>query len=166
MKVEDIIKIIEALGKTELTEFYLESHDFVLKMGKGTTNNYGQVEKAEKRQPLEAVNKKELFLEEINDKNKMGENLKENILKENVKENLVKITSPMVGTFYKAPSPDSPPFVQEGDTVKKGDTLCIIEAMKLMNEIESTENGRIVKVLVENGELVEYGQTLFLIEPV
>ncbi|SES75474.1 acetyl-CoA carboxylase biotin carboxyl carrier protein [Anaerobranca gottschalkii] len=161
MKVEDIIKIIEALGKAELTEFYLESHDFVLKMGKGTANNYEQIEKGEKRGLVEAVEKKELPLEGRNNIDKFKE-----VPKENNKENLVKITSPMVGTFYKAPSPDSPPFVQEGDMVKKGDTLCIIEAMKLMNEIESTENGKVVKVLVENGELVEYGQTLFLIEPV
>ncbi|MGB9863755.1 MAG: acetyl-CoA carboxylase biotin carboxyl carrier protein [Candidatus Saccharicenans sp.] len=74
------------------------------------------------------------------------------------------ITSPMVGTFYRAPSPTSPPFVDIGDKVKKGQTLCIIEAMKLMNEIESDVSGVVVDILVENGKPVEYGQKLFAIK--
>ncbi len=74
------------------------------------------------------------------------------------------ICAPMVGTFYRAPSPNSPPFVAEGDEVKIGQSLCIIEAMKLMNEIEAEETGRITQILVENGEVVEYGQRLFLLE--
>ena len=77
----------------------------------------------------------------------------------------VTIEAPMVGTFYRAPSPNVEPYVQEGDVVKEGQILCIIEAMKLMNEIESKAAGRIVKILVENGHGVEYGQPLFLIEP-
>lgn len=71
------------------------------------------------------------------------------------------IKSPIVGTFYAAPSPEAPPFVKEGQTVKRGQVLCIIEAMKMMNEIESETDGVISKVLVSNGELVEYGQALF-----
>jgi acetyl-CoA carboxylase biotin carboxyl carrier protein len=78
---------------------------------------------------------------------------------------LVTIESPMVGTFYRAPSPNAEPYVREGDPVKEGQVLCIVEAMKLMNEIESKTAGRIVKVLVDNGHAVEYGQPLFLIEP-
>jgi acetyl-CoA carboxylase biotin carboxyl carrier protein len=73
------------------------------------------------------------------------------------------INSPMVGTFYRSSSPDAPPFVQVGDTVSIGTTLCIVEAMKLMNEIESDVAGTVVKVLVENGKPVEYNQPLFLI---
>lgn len=76
-----------------------------------------------------------------------------------------KVTSPFVGTFYRSPSPTDPPFAEVGQTVKKGDTLCIIEAMKLMNEIESEYNGKIVEILVENGKPVEFGQPLFVIEP-
>jgi acetyl-CoA carboxylase biotin carboxyl carrier protein len=79
--------------------------------------------------------------------------------------NLVKIEAPMVGTFYRAPAPDAAPFVQEGDVVKDGQVLCIIEAMKLMNEIEAKVAGRIARVLVENGQPVEFGQPLFLIDP-
>ncbi len=70
----------------------------------------------------------------------------------------------MVGTFYRASSPTADPYVREGDLVKEGEVLCIIEAMKLMNEIEARVGGRIAKVLVENGQAVEYGQGLFLIE--
>ena len=72
--------------------------------------------------------------------------------------------SPMVGTFYRAPSPSSPAFVEVGQTVKAGDTLCIIEAMKLMNEIEAEKSGVIKEILVENGTPVEYGEPLFIIE--
>src|SRR5262245_43839300 len=79
--------------------------------------------------------------------------------------NQVVITSPMVGTFYRAPAPDAEPYVEVGDVVEVGQTVCIVEAMKLMNEIESEVKGRIVRILVENAQPVEYGQKLFLIEP-
>ncbi|MBI2618914.1 MAG: acetyl-CoA carboxylase biotin carboxyl carrier protein [Ignavibacteriales bacterium] len=75
------------------------------------------------------------------------------------------IRSPIVGTFYRAPSPDADPYVEPGQTVKPGDVLCIVEAMKLMNEIESDIAGKVVKILVDNAKPVEYNQVLFLIEP-
>jgi len=78
---------------------------------------------------------------------------------------LLTIEAPMVGTFYRAPKPDAPPFVSEGDVVKEGQVICIVEAMKLMNEIESKVAGRIAKVVVENGQPVEFGQPLFLVDP-
>ena len=84
---------------------------------------------------------------------------------EQPKTNQIKVTSPIVGTFYRSSSPDKPPYVEMGDIVKKGQVLCIIEAMKLMNEIESETTGKIVQILVENGHPVEYGQPLFVIEP-
>src|SRR3984893_694191 len=77
----------------------------------------------------------------------------------------VTIEAPMVGTFYRSPSPEAPPFVSEGDTIKEGQTLCVIEAMKLMNEIDAKLGGRIVKVLVDNAQPVQFGQPLFLLEP-
>ena len=76
-----------------------------------------------------------------------------------------KVLSPIVGTFYRAPSPDADSFVQVGQHVNVGDTLCIVEAMKLMNEIESDASGTIVKILVENGQPVEYNQPVFVIKP-
>ena len=75
------------------------------------------------------------------------------------------VSSPMVGTFYRSPSPDSDSFVSEGSKVKKGDTLCIIEAMKLMNEIEAEYDGVVEKIFLENATPVEYGQSLFVITP-
>ncbi len=81
------------------------------------------------------------------------------------KNDLYYITSPMVGTFYRAPDPSSSPFVEEGDEIKKNQTLCIIEAMKLMNEIESELDGVLEEVYAENGKPVEYGQKLFSIKP-
>ena len=80
-------------------------------------------------------------------------------------ENGEKILSPMPGTFYAAPSPEANAFVKEGDLVVEGDTLCIIEAMKIMNNIEAEKSGRIIKILVENGKSVEYNQPLFEIKP-
>ncbi len=77
----------------------------------------------------------------------------------------LEIRAPMVGTFYRAPAPDAAAYVKEGDQVSPGKVLCIIEAMKLMNEIEAEVSGRVVKIMVENGRPVEYNQTLFLIDP-
>jgi acetyl-CoA carboxylase biotin carboxyl carrier protein len=74
------------------------------------------------------------------------------------------VKSPMVGTFYRSPSPGAPAFIEQGSVVKPGDTLCIIEAMKLLNEIEAEVGGTVTKILVDNGQPVEYGQPLFLIE--
>jgi len=77
------------------------------------------------------------------------------------KQHCTEIKSPMVGVFYAAPSPDAEPFVKTGSRVKKGDVLCVIEAMKLMNEVGAEQDGTIIEVCVENGDVVEYGQTLF-----
>ena len=77
----------------------------------------------------------------------------------------ITIEAPMVGTFYRASSPAAEPYVKEGDVVKEGQIVCIIEAMKLMNEIESKVSGRVAKIAVDNGQAVEYGQPLFLIDP-
>ncbi len=80
--------------------------------------------------------------------------------------NTIEIKSPMVGTFYRAPSPEAPPYVEVNQPLEVGQVICIIEAMKLMNEIKSEIKGRIVQILVDNAEPVEFGQPLFLIEPV
>ena len=78
---------------------------------------------------------------------------------------LIEVTAPMVGTFYRAPAPDAKPYVEQGDTVNPGKVLCIIEAMKLMNEIESEVSGKVVEILAENAQPVEFGKVLFRIEP-
>lgn len=84
--------------------------------------------------------------------------------KDKLDEGLKPIISPMVGTFYRSPSPEAPAFVEVGDTVAVGQVLCIVEAMKLFNEIESEQTGKVARILVQNGEPVEYGQILMLIE--
>ena len=85
--------------------------------------------------------------------------------KEAKKDSTLDIASPMVGTFYRAPSPGAKPYVEVGDTIKPGDVVCIVEAMKLMNEIKAESSGKIVQISVENGEPVEFGQALFEIDP-
>ncbi len=87
------------------------------------------------------------------------------VVEENADANYLTITSPIIGTFYRKPSPDKPTFVNIGDTVQNDSIVCIVEAMKLFNEIESEVSGKIVKVLVEDGTPVEFGQALFLVDP-
>ncbi|MDD4955856.1 MAG: acetyl-CoA carboxylase biotin carboxyl carrier protein [Candidatus Omnitrophica bacterium] len=82
------------------------------------------------------------------------------------KEGTIEIKSPMVGTFYRAPSPGAKPYIEIGDVIKPGDVVCIVEAMKLMNEIKAEIGGKITEVLVENGQPVEFGQTLFVLEAI
>lgn len=81
-----------------------------------------------------------------------------------VDDSIVEVTSPMVGTFYRSPAPDAPPYVEVGDRIRKGQTLCILEAMKLMNELEAEVGGTVRQICVDNGDPVEYGQTIFHIE--
>ncbi len=78
---------------------------------------------------------------------------------------LHEVKSPIVGTFYRAPAPDAPPFVEVGSMISKGTVLCVVEAMKLMNEIEADVSGKVVQIMVENGDPIEYDQVLFLVEP-
>jgi acetyl-CoA carboxylase biotin carboxyl carrier protein len=80
-------------------------------------------------------------------------------------KNIVEIKAPMVGTFYRAPSPETPPYVNVGDAIEQGQVICIIEAMKLMNEIKSEVKGKIAEIHADNGEPVEFGQVLFVVEP-
>lgn len=85
--------------------------------------------------------------------------------KEEAASKLIEIKAPMVGTFYRSPSPESPPFVEVGQNIDIGQVVCILEAMKLMNEIKSEVRGKIVEALIENGHPIEFGQALFMIEP-
>ena len=82
-----------------------------------------------------------------------------------VASNLIEVRAPMVGTFYRSPNPESPPFVEVGDSIRPGQTLCILEAMKIMNEIEAEVSGRIAEVLIDNGQPVQFDQVLYRIEP-
>jgi len=144
MELEDLKELIELLKETDITELQLEKDGSKVKI------------KREKiLSPIGVpVQKSPVYDEKI-----VAET-------EDDTQRLVTVTSPIVGTFYRAPSPEVQPFVEVGQQVNKGTVLCIVEAMKLMNEIESDVDGIIIKVLVENSQPVEYGEPLFLIEPV
>ncbi|MCD6192879.1 MAG: acetyl-CoA carboxylase biotin carboxyl carrier protein [Candidatus Aminicenantes bacterium] len=143
---QEIIKLINLLEEKNLTEFELEVEGFRVKIVREKQSTSPPVTTEEASPPP-------------------GTETPTERVKTEVKNNLHYITSPMVGTFYRAPNPSAPPFVEIGDTVKKNQTLCIIEAMKLMNEIEADIDGVIEEVLVENGQPVEFGQKLFALKP-
>ena len=138
-EIEEIIALFES---SNLSELEVEKEGIRLHLKKETA----------KGAPLLPV--KETF-------EKAGTKAKEE--KSSEDKDLIPIKTPMVGTFYKAPSPDAEPFIEVGDIIQPDQVVCIIEAMKLMNEIKAEIKGRVVKVLVEDGHPVEYGQTLFLI---
>ncbi len=144
MNIEEIKAIIDLLKDTDISEISIEKEGVKLRLKR--ERYMGGFEIMERRQVQEGG--KEKASEEKEDTS-----------------HLFTVTSPIVGTFYRAPSPDAEPFVEVGTKVKKGQVLCIIEAMKLMNEIESEVDGVVVRILVENGQPVEYGEPLFLIEP-
>ena len=147
MELEDLRDIIELLKETDITELQVEKDGTKVKI------------------------KREKFLQQFDISAQkpsvvpVQETIVKEIVAEDSEQRLITITSPIVGTFYRAPSPEAPSFIEIGQRVKKGQALCIIEAMKLMNEIESEADGIVVKALVENGQPVEYGEPLFLIDP-
>ena len=148
MNYEDIKKLIEDMGNSKLTEINIDFPD-------GTRIG---MKKDKEVQIIERTTSQIVQSQPVVEKT---ENKQESETKEE-QGNIVK--SPMVGTFYLRPDPNSTPYVEVGKTVKKGDVLCIIEAMKLMNEIESEFDGTIAEILVKDGEMVEYGKPLFRIK--
>lgn len=151
MEFEKIIELIQAVSESELTEFRLQDGEWKISME--TAKNKKQ-EVLLQPQAAESV-----FIQK--DAVQAQESSPEK--KVDISEGNV-IKSPLVGTFYRSSSPDTPPFVEVGDTVKKGQVLGIIEAMKLMNEIESEFDGTVKEIRAENEQMVEYGQPLFIIE--
>lgn len=143
MEFEQIIRLIETVSASELTSFTLEDEKTRISLKKQKENQIVTTLPVQ----TAAVPVSEAATEEV---------------KTPVSGNEMK--SPLVGTFYNAPSPEAEPFVKAGDIVKKGQTLGIIEAMKLMNEIECEYDGVVKEILVDNMDMVEYGQTLFIIE--
>lgn len=150
MNLKEIKELIKMLDETDICELNLESAGVKVAIKKS-----GYTAPAAHEMPVTAAVKPATV--EV-----PAETTQEKAAE--LKENLVPVVAPMVGTFYRAPSPDAAPFVELGQEVAEGEPLCIIEAMKLMNEIECEVKGRVVEILVENGQPVEYGQTLFLIE--
>lgn len=145
MNYEDIKKLIDDMGNSKLTEI---SIDFLDGTKIGMKKEVKVVEKVQEKN-IQHIEQKEV---------------NEIVETETQEDNCKIVKSPMVGTFYLKPDPNSNPYVEIGKKVKKGDILCIIEAMKLMNEIECEFDGEITEILVKDGEMVEYGKPLFKIK--
>lgn len=165
MNINEIKDLISLIDKSTLSYFEFKTENISLKLDKSITR---QLNTDFKENSFLNIENKVEEATEVKRENKKNEEIyinKEDKGKKTIESGKI-ITSPMVGTFYAAPSPDSDPFVSKGIEVKKGTILCIIEAMKLMNEIESEESGTILEVLVKDGDMVEYGTPLFRIEEI
>ncbi|MEM7735399.1 MAG: acetyl-CoA carboxylase biotin carboxyl carrier protein [Deinococcota bacterium] len=162
MDVTDIQVLLEALASTETNELTLETPDYKLSIRRGQEPVYVQAPQAMQvpaaSAPVSATPVTQAIPPE-------APTATEADIASPDTSNLVTITAPIVGTFYASPAPDAPTFAKVGDKVAAGSVLCIIEAMKLMNEIEAEVSGTIKEVLVKNEEPVEYGQVLFRIDP-
>jgi len=151
-EVDYIKKLAKVLADNNLTEMSLDSGEGAIVLRRETQNNVPVVNVTPAQPVVQQVAPAQT--EPVAEKKPVEEDL----------SNYKKITSPMVGIFYAAHSPEEAPIVNVGDTVSKGQVVCIIEAMKLMNKIESEVSGKIVKICVENGTAVEYGQVLMYVE--
>jgi len=147
MEFENLKEIIELLKETDITELQVEKDGTKVKIKR---EKYLQSIEIPAHRPS-VVPSQETIVKEI--------------VADEAEQRLITITSPIVGTFYRSPSPEAASFIEIGQKVKKGQVLCIIEAMKLMNEIECEADGIVVKALVDNGQTVEYGEPLFLVDP-
>lgn len=156
-------EFIEAIAKTDISELAIKEGDFELTLQK--TNPYSNnavYSLTTAIAPPASVTAPPENITPVEVETSPPPVVEKSVAKKT--DNWVAITSPMVGTFYRAPAPGEPPFVEEGDRISNGQVVCIIEAMKLMNEIEAEVAGKIMEIVVENGEPVEYGQTLMWIE--
>ncbi|MFE4812167.1 acetyl-CoA carboxylase biotin carboxyl carrier protein [Peribacillus simplex] len=162
MKVQEIREIIKLVDQSNISEFVFENEGTKIKMKKTETGTVLQpVAAPDVVQANAAVEVKPAAVPAVPEAVEPAKPAAAVI----EQENLHKITSPMVGTFYQSPAPDSPAYVKTGDKVTGDSIVCIVEAMKLFNEIEAEVSGEIVEVLVKEGQLVEYGQPLFLVKP-
>ena len=150
MKIKEIQEIINFIKKSDLDDVSIETESIKIRVKKNN-GNYTSVEKPkEVKAPTQQI---------------PVESPEKKVKKEEITNNNTIIKSPMIGTFYRSPNPESDPFVSEGDSIKVGQTICIVEAMKLFNDIESEVSGKIVKILVDDNSPVEFDQPLFEIDP-
>ena len=150
MDLKQIKGIISLMESSNLTEFEIEEKDLKLRIRRGKEND------AAVAAPLMAAVAPAPITSPQADSTPVPP--------EEEEDGLTMIKSPMVGTFYRSPSPDNPPYAENGQEITKGTVLCIIEAMKVMNEIKADSSGTVIAILVENGENVEYGQPLFKVK--
>jgi acetyl-CoA carboxylase biotin carboxyl carrier protein len=152
MKIKEIQEIINFIKKSDLDDVSIETENIKIRVKKNN-GNFTTIE-----QPK--VVKTEIQPQITNIEKKVTEEKKEDLSNNNII-----IKSPMIGTFYRSPNPESDPFVSEGDSIKIGQTICIVEAMKLFNDIESEVSGKIVKILVDDNSPIEFDQPLFEVDP-
>lgn len=164
LRIDEIRELIKAIDESNIEELKYEQDGTKLVLRKERSM---EVDRTSIERSVKTVEPKEYSIPVEAKPQKLLEETAEQVKSETVnnREALHTITSPMVGTFYSSPSPDKAAYVKIGDKVKNETVVCIIEAMKLMNEIEAEVKGSIVEVLVENGQLVEYGQELFIVKP-
>ncbi len=160
LNLNELRELLAAINQTDIAELTLKSSDFELIIRRGVRGN---------EQILAGVNTGAPEVISMSPSAMSGESPKSSdiapvqspiVMPPNSDRRYLEILSPMVGTFYRSPAPDELPFVETGDRIRSGQTVCIIEAMKLMNEIESEVSGEIIEILVQNGESVEYNQPL------
>ncbi len=162
MKAKEIQELLDFIAKSGLEEVNVETDTFKVSVKKTSSVIIN---------PATSQNPQPTFIQQAsqpivqNTQDSSTQQKEEKAQSNTTSSNLITIKSPMIGTFYRSANPDSPVFVSIGDEVKQGQIVCIIEAMKLFNEIESEVSGKIVKVLVDNASPVEYDQPLFLVEP-
>ncbi len=161
---QELRELLGTIAHTDITELTLKNDQFELTVKKETTVVTSEVKAISQPVTQTPVNlptgRQEIVTQEM-----VVESTTVTSKEDKNEQKWVDITSPMVGTFYSAPAPDEEPFVSVGDRINKGDTVCIIEAMKLMNEIEAEISGQIREINVQNGEPVEFGQVLMRIDP-
>ena len=156
MDITLLKKLIKVVETSNITEFSVQEGDLKVRISKNSKSAQIISPSANYQMPVAPSNVENTTSEQS--KTEAAKSAAE------VSENLHEIKSPIVGTFYRAPAPDADPYIQVGDSISEGNVLCIVEAMKLMNEIESDTSGKIVKILVDDGTPVEYNQPLFLIK--
>lgn len=172
MNFKEIKELLMLIDNTKLEYVKLNTSDIELEVSKkvvgnielGTKNTSVVENKENNIEKVSATNNNTNENNIINTNDTLEDELAKEDVVEFVGENLKEVKAPLIGTFYESPDPDSPAFVSVGDHVEKGDTLCIVEAMKLMNEIKSEFIGKVVEIKAANESMVEYGQTLFVIE--
>jgi len=167
MNYKEITDLIKLINKTDLAEFKMKNKDIELSIRTSKfSKKETQVIQAGPAPQIAASTPQVPAAQQSSSPEPAKEAPKEQSAdKGDSTEGLLEVKSPIVGTFYRSPSPDKPAYVKVGDSIEKGSTVCIVEAMKLFNEIESEVSGTIVKVLVEDATPVEYDQVLFLVDP-
>ena len=158
---DELNRLLETLAESDIQEFRLEGEEFCLEIKRNlpspipvAVNPVAPIVQSPQVSSKDISESIEVAIPSVDPPSAPGS-----------RSDLIEVTAPMVGTFYRAPSPDDPPFVEISSRIAVGQTVCILEAMKLMNELESEVSGEVVEILVENGTPVEFGQTLMRVKP-